>query len=107
MNKPDSALYYLLRGDVEGGYNQVLTGHTYAALGNDKLAAEHYRKSIPLLFSDNNFKDLAYAYIGLARLYEKGDKDSSIYYAKRGFSIAQNASFKKWLSNMLDIIKGL
>ncbi len=98
MNKPDSALFYLLRGDVDGGYTQVITGHTYAALGNDLLASEHYRKSIPLLFTDNNFKDLAYAYIGLARLHEKENKiDSGIYYAEKGFMIAQNASFKKWV----------
>ena len=98
MNKPDSALFYLLRGDLDDGYTQVLTGHSYASRGNDMLASEHYRKSIPLLSSDNNFKDLAYAYIGLANLYEKAnDIDSSIYYAKKGFSIAQNASFKKWV----------
>jgi len=98
MNKADSALFYLLRGDVDDGYTHVLTGHTYASLGNGMRATEHYRKSIPLLISDNNFKDLADAYIGLARLYEKGNKnDSSIYYAKKGFSIAQNASFKKWV----------
>jgi len=98
MNKPDSALFYLLKGDLDDGYTQVLTGHTYAALGDDMRASEHYRKSLPLLSSDNNFKDLAYAYIGLARLYEKRNRtDSSIYYAKKGFTIAQSASFKKWV----------
>jgi len=98
MNKPDSALFYLLKGDLDDGYTHVLTGHAYAALGDDVRASEHYGKSIPLLSSDNNFKDLAYAYIGLARLYEKRTRpDSSIYYAKKGFTIAQSASFKKWV----------
>jgi two-component system, NtrC family, sensor kinase len=98
MNKPDSALFYLLEGDMSDGYTQVLLGHTYAALENDLLASEHYNKSIPLLSSDNNFKDLAYAYIGLARLHEKENKiDSGIYYAEKGLIIAQNASFKKWV----------
>jgi len=98
MNKPDSALFYLLKGDLDDGYTQVLTGHAYAALSDDVRASEHYRKSIPLLSSDNNFKDLAYAYIGLARLYEKRSRtDSSIFYAKKGFTIAQSASFKKWV----------
>ncbi|HET9746419.1 MAG TPA: hypothetical protein VFP97_11950, partial [Chitinophagaceae bacterium] len=65
MNKPDSALFYLLRGDLNDGYGQVVMGHTHAALGNETLATDHYKKSIPLLSSDNNLKDLAYAYIGL------------------------------------------
>jgi len=98
MDKPDSALSHLLRGDLDDGYAHVVMGHTHAALGNETLAADHYKKSIPLLTSDNNLKDLAYAYIGLARLHEKKNEiDSSIYYAKKGFTIAQNASFKKWL----------
>ena len=98
MHKSDSALLYLSRGDTDDGYTQVLLGHTHADLGNDRQASEHYLKSIPLLFSDNNFKDLAYAYIGLAKLQEKYNKiDSSIYYATKGFEISQNASFKKWV----------
>ena len=98
MIKPDSALIFLLRGDLNDGWGQVVMGHTHAALGNEIQAADHYKKSIPLLSLDNNLKDLAYAYIGLARLHEKKNEiDSSIYYAQKGFIIAQNASFKKWL----------
>ena len=98
MNKPDSALFYLLLSDIDDGYTQVLLGYAYAAIGNKMLASAHFKKSLPLLSADNNFKDLAYAYIGLAKLFEEENKtDSSIFYAEKGFTIAQNASFKKWV----------
>ena len=57
-----------------------------------------YKKTVSELTKHNNLKDLADAYIGLARLYEKENKpDSAIYYAKKGFTIAQSSSFKKWV----------
>lgn len=95
MNKLDSALFYLQQGD-SGGYNFLLLGHTYAKMGNKILALEFFKKAITKLSELNNFKDMADAYIGWARLFEKENKlDSSIYMAKRGFSIAQKASFKR------------
>ena len=41
-------------------------------------------------------KDLADAYIGLARLYERENKaDSAIFFAKKGFTIAQSSASSK------------
>ena len=97
MNEIDSALFYLHQGDL-GGYNLLQLGHTYAKSGNKILASDFYTKSIPKLLILQNFKDLADAYIGLARLYEKENNiDSSIYFANKGFIISQKASFKKWV----------
>jgi signal transduction histidine kinase len=97
MNEIDSALNYLHQGDL-GGYNLLQLGHTYAKIGNKILASDFYTKSIPKLLIFQNFKDLADAYISLARLYEKENNiDSSIYFANKGLIISQKASFKKWV----------
>jgi two-component system NtrC family sensor kinase len=97
MNKRDSALFYLQQGDG-GGYNLLMLAHTYAKMGDSNLSLDFYKKAILQLLQTNNFKDIADAYLGLARLYKEANKyDSSIFYAKKGLSIAQNASFKKWV----------
>ncbi len=97
MNILDSALFYLNQGDM-GAYNFLLLGHAHAKMENKILAARFYKKSISKLLIEKNFKDLANAYVGLAKLHEnENNLDSSIYYAHKGFSIAKNASFKKWV----------
>jgi len=97
MSKLDSALFYLHHGD-SGEYNLLMLGNSYAKMGNNSLALSYYKKAIPRLAGSNNFKDLTDAYIGMAKVYEKENKiDSSIHYAKRGFRLAENASFKKWV----------
>ena len=96
MNSPDSALFYLQQGD-SGGYNLLMLGHTYAKKGNKIVALDFYNRSLPKLTRQNNLKDVADAYIGLANLYLKDNKiDSSIHFAQTGLALAQNSSFKKW-----------
>ena len=102
MNISDSALYYLQQVNLpnsEGGYNGfkfLMIGSTYAKMGNDTLALKYYRLSIEALSKSNNYKGFAAAYNGIAKLYKKeGKTDSCIYYAKKGFDIAQKVSFKK------------
>jgi signal transduction histidine kinase len=97
MNRPDVALFYLQQGD-SGEYNFLMLGHTYAKLGMHDVAAGYYKNTISGFAMHNNLKDLADAYIGLARINEKtGKPDSAIYYANKGLTIAQSASFKKWV----------
>jgi signal transduction histidine kinase len=97
MDKPDSALVYLQQGDA-GSYNYLMLGHAYKKIGKKMLALDYYNKSVAKHSYENNLKDLADAYIGLAELYEKDNKiDSSIHFAKKGFALAQNSSFKKWV----------
>ena len=102
MNISDSALYYLQQVNLpnnEDGYNGfkfLMIGLTYAKMGNDTLALKYYRLSIEALSKSNNYKDFATAYNSIAKLYKKeGKADSCIYYAKKGFDIAQKVSFKK------------
>jgi len=103
MNKSDSALYYLQRvnlpSDANSGYTGfkfLMIGRTYAKMGNDALALKYYMSSINSLAGTNNYKDVAIAYNNIAKLYQGEDNiDSCIYYAKRGFDVAQNGTFKK------------
>ena len=60
-------------------------------MGENHLASMFYKKTVSELTKHNNLKDLADAYIGLARLYEKKNTpDSAIFYAEKGFTIAQS-----------------
>ena len=104
MNLPDSALHYLQQlnfpdNDAYYGYTGfkfLMIGLTYAKLGNDTLALKNYGLSIESLSKSNNTKDLATVYNSIAKLYKKeGKADSSIYYAKKGFDIAQKGTFRK------------
>jgi signal transduction histidine kinase len=104
MNISDSALYYLHQvnlPDAYSGYNGfkfLMIGRTYAKMGNDELALKYYKLSMQTLWKTPNHKDMVAVYNSLAKLYKKRGKiDSCIYYAKKGFDIAQNASFKKGL----------
>ncbi len=96
-DKLDSALFYLQKGDMQD-FNFLNLAHTYAKMGENNLASMFYKKTVSELTKHNNLKDLADAYIGLAGLYEKKNKpDSAIFYAEKGFTIAQSSSFKKWV----------
>ena len=104
MNIADSALYYLNKlnlpdnADNEGyiGFKFLMIGRTYAKIESNALALKYYKLSIEALSKSNNYKDFATAYNSLAKLYKKENKiDSCIYYAKKGFDIAQKTSFKK------------
>jgi len=96
MNMLDSALFYLQHGDSTG-YNSVMLGHTYAKMGNKVAALDFYNRSLTNLNRQNNLKDVADAYIGLANLYLKDNKiDSSIHFGETALALAQNSSFKKW-----------
>ena len=97
MNNLDSALIYLNDGE-NSGYNFLMLGHTYAKRGNTMLARDFYNRSLTRNAADQNFKDLADTYIGLAELYEKENKiESCIRFATEGLRLAQNSSFKKWV----------
>jgi len=106
MNIPDSALYYLHLVNLPDnannsgfiGFNFLMIGRTYAKMGNDALALKYYKLSTEALSKSNDTKDIVSVYTSIAKLYKKEYKtDSCIYYAKMGFDIAQNASFKKGL----------
>ena len=108
MNISDSALYYLNQvnlphqvnlPDAYSGYNGfkfLMIGRSYAEMGNDTFALKYYQLSMQTLSTTQNHKDFVGVCNSLAKLYKKAGKtDSCIYYAKKGFRIAQNASFRK------------
>jgi two-component system NtrC family sensor kinase len=101
MDELDSALYYLQRVNFDdnsgyAGFKFLMMGRAYAKMGNNALASKYYTLCIKALAGTNNYKDVANAYNSIARIYEKeGKTDSCIYYAKKGFDVAQNGSFKK------------
>src|SRR5215203_2083711 len=103
MGKSDSALSYLQRVKLPKninvgytGFKYLMMGLAYAKKGNDTLALEYYKNCITALVGTNNYKDAATAFNSIAKHYAKEGKiDSSIYYAKKGFDVAQNGSFKK------------
>ena len=71
-------------------------GLTYAKRGNDELALKQYKLSMQALSEAPNHKDIVTVYNSLAKLYKKrGKLDSCIYYAKKGFDMAQILSFRK------------
>ena len=106
-NRLDSALFYLQKASPSS-YVFLMLGHTYSKLDSNKLAFGNYQKSISENINRNNLKDITDAYIGLAKLYEKeGKLDSCIYYAKKGYQIAQKASFSKWVFQTSVLLSGI
>ena len=106
-NRLDSALFYLQKASPSS-YVFLMLGHTYSKLDSNKLAFGNYQKSISENINRNNLKDITDAYIGLAKLYEKeGKLDSCIYYAKKGYQIAQTASFNKWVFQTSVLLSGI
>ncbi len=101
LNKPDSAIYYLQQVNFQNepgytGFKFLMIGKAYAKAGKDSLALKYFNLSTELLPNSNNYKDFASTYNSIAALYaKKGKPDSAIFYAEKGFDIAQTASFKK------------
>jgi signal transduction histidine kinase len=105
MQKADSALY-----NIKNAYNLAMQtndenmigailntyGEIYAFLKKDTLAAQYYNLSIPYVEAINDNEVLTSNYYGLAKIYkEKNIADSSIYFARKALSIANNAPFLK------------
>jgi two-component system NtrC family sensor kinase len=69
-------------------------GNVYAKLNNLKLALAYQYKSIAIVLKHNETFNLISTYFNLATIYhDYGKRDSSIFYAKKTFDIAQKGSF--------------
>jgi signal transduction histidine kinase len=69
-------------------------GNIYSKLNKPDSAMNFYRAGNVYLMEDANDGGLTESYIGMARLFlNGGQKDSSLYYAKLAFSMAQNGGF--------------
>jgi tetratricopeptide (TPR) repeat protein len=95
----DSArIYQLLAHDVAYGINyfrviggsQSDLGDIYFETGQNALAIEFYRFSIPYLKKAEHDRGLSKTYLGMAKVFEKNiQNDSALYYAKLSLQIAQ------------------
>jgi signal transduction histidine kinase len=99
FNQLDSALVYLQQAYKIASVNKVdylldniltVTGQAQTAKGNDAQAMENFFNSIPHSIPDSDHQNLNQTYLGIAKLFQKrGQKDSSIAYAKKALAEGQ------------------
>ncbi len=99
FNQLDSALVYLQQAYEIASLNKVdrvldniltTTAQVQAAKGNDAQAMINFRNSIPHSIPDSDHQNLNQTYLGIAKLFQKrGQKDSSISYAKKALAEGQ------------------
>ncbi len=102
LNKLDSALAFEFKAlDYnyrENGWTKKYRGNIFNSIGliyfkkgNYTLSKQYLSESIRDSHGQNNLQSLADAYINLANLLSKtGERDSSIWYAKKGLEIFQS-----------------
>jgi tetratricopeptide (TPR) repeat protein len=103
MNNLDSALVYARLGydrsivDSVGVYTLLATrifGDIYFARQDEETALRYYRQYIPdfIKYKETN-RDLSFALNGMAKIFQRrGEMDSSVFYAKKAFTNAQQYS---------------
>src|SRR5437763_908456 len=71
-------------------------GNIYAKLGQNDVAMEHYRHSLPYLESENDDDVICEATLGMAGLFKNaGQADSALHYAHRSLAVAERSRFTK------------
>jgi signal transduction histidine kinase len=71
-------------------------GQAHSKIGNDAMAMEFFRNSIPYSLTDKDYVTLNETYIGMARLFGKSGKtDSSIFFCKKGLEVARQRNYLK------------
>ena len=109
-NQLDSASFYLNQADKhyesyktpnnitlnKNPYLYIGLGKIQAKLGQPKRALTEYQKSIQMSLLDSDHRYLSWAFTDMARLYKNlNNRDSSIYYAKKGLAEAEIGQQKK------------
>ncbi|GAC1598274.1 MAG: hypothetical protein NVS3B19_20440 [Ginsengibacter sp.] len=75
------------------GISLSLMGDIYSETGQNKLALEYYRLSIPYNMLGNDVS-LADTFLGIAKLFEsEGQVDSTLFYANKAFEINRGKEF--------------
>jgi two-component system, NtrC family, sensor kinase len=100
LKMTDSAIYFAEKsyreaervgaGYIEGGLLDDL-GEIYAEMGQDSLAMDYFRRSLPdILATGSDLSNQCEVYLGMAKLFKKaGLNDSCIYYARKALPLAQ------------------
>jgi len=71
-------------------------GDIHSETGQNKLALEYYRLSVPYSEKAEIYSDLSMTFLGMAKLFQKsGQNDSSLIYAKKSFLIVKEKGFPK------------
>jgi len=83
------------------GFSLQEMGNIHSETGQNTLALEYYRLSVPQLKKAEDLEGLGQSFLGMAKVFEKtGQIDSSLFYAGEGITIAQKSGF---LRQVLDI----
>ena len=105
LHQYDSALFYLQNtysmaergklkdfdGDIERGLGEIET-----AKKNFQAALYHFNKSVANYQATDDKQDLSITYLNMSTLYlNKKQEDSSIFYAKKSLSNAEDGSYNK------------
>jgi tetratricopeptide (TPR) repeat protein len=78
------------------GASLYFLGAIHFETGLYPLAFDFFRLSIPYSENANDYLTLSQISLGMAKLFEKsGENDSTLYYARRAMSIAQEKGFMK------------
>ena len=103
LKKIDSASLYALQGyhiALQINYARqiggalVVLGRINAASGQPALALEYYRLSIFYSTKAENFSDLCFSHLGMAKLFDlTKQQDSVLFYAKQSLLIAAQKGF--------------
>ena len=69
-------------------------GTIYFETGKNTLALEYYRLSFPYFKKMERNEELAFAYLGIAKVFEKNEqKDSALFYAKASLFLSNKTGF--------------
>lgn len=107
LKRFDSAKIFAQEANIRAGKINLyrVLGNSYKVMGDisfetgeNSLALEYYRLSIPYLFKAGNLVVLSGCYSGMAKAFEKSGKlDSCLLYGRQAYSIAKKNSFGKQL----------
>jgi len=103
LGKIDSARVYTQQAYDEAynihsarliGTSLNIMGNIHSTTGQNKLALEYFRLSLPYLEKAENYDGLSHSNLGMAKLfYKSGQNDSVFIYAKQSFSAAMENGF--------------
>jgi len=102
LNKLDSALSFLQRAyelslqinKIDLPYILWNLGSVHSKMSNAALAVTYFNMAIQEAENVKKIRQLSFAYTGLAEHFQKmNERDSSIFYAKKGLDAIQNTPF--------------
>jgi two-component system NtrC family sensor kinase len=104
----DFSIHNTDRNAITYGEMRARLGNVESRLGNYETALTHYRFGIKESLTDFDFRNLAFNYIQMAKLFSfLGLYDSSFYYARKTIETGKSISFKKAIYEASGLMSGL